>query len=112
MLTFFFYVWSLRWFLFILYRLGLVLLPSVVLLYLAFPLTHILYISSASPQFHLMMRLTEMMNDLRTCVVNYIHNRILRHTGNHISSHADAVSMRTLGERDGDKPYQDRNQRP
>ena len=79
-----------------LYRLGLVLLPSVVLLHLAFLFAYHSYISSSFLQFHLMMRLTEMMNNLRTCVVDYIHIHTLRHTGIHELSHTDLISMRAL----------------
>ena len=43
-----------------------------------------------------MMRLTEMMNNLRTCVVDYIHIHTLRHTGIHELSHTDLISMRAL----------------
>ena len=57
-------------------------------------------------QFHLMMRLTEMMNNLRLCVVNHIHIHTLRHTGNHISSRIDIVSMRAPDDRSGVKFHQ------
>ena len=46
-------------------------------------------------QLHLMMRLTEMMNDLRICVVNYIHFHTLRYTGNCVSSHNGVKTRRT-----------------
>ena len=73
--------------------------PPVVLLYLAFLPTHHSSISSSFLQFHLMMRRTEMMNDFRIRVVNYIHIRTLRHPGNHISSHADTILVRAPNER-------------
>ena len=56
-------------------------------------------ISSSFLQFHLRMRRTEMMNNFRIGVVNYIHIRTLRHPGNHISSHTDTISVRALDER-------------